>query len=216
VNGVLQASAQILINEFKITINSLLSSDVGAKVTLVYEKYQPSNEELAFNPEVSDNILINTQYKHGYDYTMREIRDANGKLSSSLYYFWVKNKNTAVSGRKMSIAQAKSLLTFGPSLYMTFHNIQDEAFKYFLRSEPTIIFDSIQSTWKNVYGNPLTDLDFTFDNGTSDESRKYVRQSILPIRYDSVSIYGLNKIVNIDDAYKIRFTRNLQIIDILF
>lgn len=213
VNGVLQQESQISVKTFNVTINPLTASDVGAKVTIIYKKYQPSNEELSFNPDVSDNILVNTQYKHGYDFTVKEVRDANDKLSSSLYYFWVKNKNTSVKGRKMSIAQAKSLLTFGPSLYMTFHNIQNEAFKYSLRSDPTIVYDSIQPTWKNAFGNPLTDLDFVFENNTSDETRKYVRQSIMPIRYDSVSIFGLNKIVNIDDAYKIRFTRNFTLRD---
>jgi hypothetical protein len=64
----------------------------------------------------------------------------------------------------MSIQQAKNLLTYGPTLYMTFHNI----------------------------------LPATVET---------------PIRYDSISVYGLNAFANRDDTYKLRFTRNFTLRD---
>lgn len=163
INGVLQPSSYYTVNKLNVTLNI---SDIvlGAKIVILYKKYQPSAIELSFNPEVKDDILTNTQFKFGYDYTEYELRDSNDMLSKSAYYFWVKNKNTAPKNRKMSVQQAKNLLTYGPSLYMTFHNIV------------------------NAEGH-------------------------LPVRYDSVGVFGLNKFANRDDTYKLRFTRNFTLRD---
>ena len=163
INGILQPASAIAVSKLNVTLlNSNIA--VGSKLVVIYKKYSPTAEELAFDPETADDILTNTQYKFGYDFTSFEIRDSNDKLSSTVYYFWVKNKNTAPKNRKMSVQQAKNLLTYGPSLYMTFHNPIDA-------------------------------------------------NASLPVRYDSVSIFGLNKYANRNDTYKLRFTRNFTLRD---
>ena len=163
VDGILQPTSNFLISKLTVSIN--LSIKVGAKIVVIYKKYQPTSEELSFDPETKDDILVNTQYKYGYDYTSFEIRDTTDRLSSSKYYFWVKNKNTPSNGKGMSVLQTKNLLVNGPSLYMAFHNIIGQP------------------------GQPL------------------------PIRYDAITIFGLNKYVSRDDTYKIRFTRNFTLRD---
>lgn len=163
IDGILQPESVATISKLDVTLN-LSPMSIGSKIVIIYKRYSPSTEELSFDPDVADDILSNTQFKFGYDYTVFSLRDSNDKLSQSVYYFWVKNKNTAPKSRKMSILQARNLLTDGPSLYMTFHN-------------------------------PLE------ANGS------------LPVRYDSVAIFGLNKFANRDDTYKLRFTRNFTLRD---
>lgn len=164
VDGVLQSLANVKISKLNVELTSAINVLVGSKIVVIYKKYQPSASELAFDPETKDDYLVNTQYKFGYDYTSFEIRDSNDRLTQSVYYFWVKNKNTPAVGHKMSIQQAKNLLTYGPSLYMTFHDIKDAS-------------------------------------------------GSLPIRYDAISIFGLNKFATRDDTYKLRFTRNFTLRD---
>ena len=164
VDGVLQPSSNVKIAKLNVELISTFNVLVGSKIVVIYKKYQPTPAELAFDPETKDDYLVNTQYKFGYDYTSFEIRDSNDRLTQSVYYFWVKNKNTPSAGHKMSIQQAKNLLTYGPSLYMTFHGIKDAS-------------------------------------------------GSLPIRYDAISIFGLNKFATRDDTYKLRFTRNFTLRD---
>ena len=164
VDGVLQSLTNVKISKLNVELQQSINLLVGSKIVVIYKKYQPSASELAFDPDTKDDYLVNTQYKFGYDYTSFEIRDSNDRLTQSVYYFWVKNKNTPALGHKMSIQQAKNLLTYGPSLYMTFHDIKDAS-------------------------------------------------GSLPIRYDAISIFGLNKFATRDDTYKLRFTRNFTLRD---
>ena len=164
VDGILQPLTNIKISKLTVELLTSINLSVGSKIVIIYKKYQPSSDELAFDPDTKDDYLVNTQYKFGYDYTSFDVRDSNDRLTQSVYYFWVKNKNTPAAGQKMSVQQAKNLLTYGPSLYMTFHNIQDAS-------------------------------------------------GSLPIRYDAISIFGLNKFATRDDTYKLRFTRNFTLRD---
>ena len=163
INGVLQPTSSFQVSKLTVTIANTVQINVGAKIVVIYKKYSPSAEELSFDPDTKDDILVNTQYKFGYDYSSFAIRDSSDKLSKTSYFFWVKNKNTPAKNRKMSVQQAKNLLQYGPSLYMTFHH-------------------------------PI----------------QPINQSV---RYDSISIFGLNKIANRDDTFKLRFTRNFTLRD---
>ena len=164
VDGILQPSTNFTVAKLVVSITATIN--VGAKLVVIYKKYQPTAAELSFDPDTSDDILVNTQYKYGYDYTSYKIRDTNDRLSDSVYYFWVKNKNTPPAGRGMSVLQAKNLLAYGPSLYMVFQNITE-----------------------------------------ANDQKK------LPVRYDAITVYGLNKYVSRDDTYKLRFTRNFTLRD---
>jgi hypothetical protein len=148
IDGILQSTASYSITnnviEFGAPIMNVIH--IGSRVVVVYKKYQPTGEELSFNPESEDDISKNTQYKFAYDYVSKQIRDVDGKIVGSKYYFWVKGKNTSAFGKKMSISQARNLLDIGPSMYMTFQNILE-----------------------------ATDT--------------------LPVRYDAVTIFGINKFV---------------------
>ena len=179
-NGTLHPSSSFAISKMLVTITAKM--DIGTKISVIYKRYQPLATELKFEPDVADDISINTQYKFSFDFTVSEQRDSNGKIGKSLYYFWVKNKNTPPKNQKMSVQQAANLLTTGPSLYMAFHNINDATYE----------IDNL--------GN------FVLDNNDQ-------KKEILPIRYDSITIFGLNKFVTQDNSYKLRFTRNFTLRD---
>ena len=164
INGILQPAANLVLAKFNVTISSTVEIPVGAKIVVIYKKYQPTKAELSFDPDVLDDINVNTQYRFGYNHSVLSTRDENGKVANTKYYFWVKNKNTPVPGSAMSVQQAKNLLVNGPSLYMTFHDIC-----------------------------PAT--------------------GSLPVRYDAITLSGINKFVGRDNTYKIRFTRNFTLRD---
>lgn len=164
INGILQPATNFALSKFQVFIASSVEIPVGAKIVVIYKKYQPTKDELNFDPETKDDYNVNTQYRFSYDHSILSTRDENGKIANTKYYFWVKNKNTPVPGSAMSVQQAKNLLVNGPSLYMTFHDIC-----------------------------PAT--------------------ATLPVRYDAITLSGINKFVGKDDTYKIRFTRNFTLRD---
>lgn len=164
INGILQPSSNITIIKKTIGFNAAVEIPIGSKLVVIYRKYQPTTEDLKFNPDERDDIQVNTQFSYGYDFTENNIRDQYGKIAETKYYFWVKNKNTPIKNHNMSVQQVKNLLTYGPSLYMNFHNLQEAT------------------------GN-------------------------LPLRYDAITLSGVNKFVGSDDTYKVRFTRNFTLRD---
>jgi hypothetical protein len=92
----------------------------------LYRAYQPSTTDFAFNPAVADNPQIQTQYKTDYQYTAIDIRDSNGNLTGTNYYYWVKNKTTAQADETMSLSQAAQVLQTGDSNFIIFsHAVAD-------------------------------------------------------------------------------------------
>ena len=55
------------------------------------------------------------------------VRDSDGTPSSTLYYFWVKNKTTAARGKKLSVQAITQALRDGPTNYLTFQNLKEAA-----------------------------------------------------------------------------------------
>lgn len=119
VNGVNQLQATFVIDADQITP----TSRVGDYVTVVVRRYEPSSEQLSFDPAVQDDLTFQTQYKRDYQYVVQQVRDSSGSLSSSAYYFWVKNKSTPAAKKRLSLQSIKQLLRDGPTNYITFQNI---------------------------------------------------------------------------------------------
>lgn len=124
-NGVLLSGKNYIVNQN--TVN-LLSTTIGDEIVIIQRPYSPTSAELAFDPEIQDDVTVQTQYKRDYKYVSIQTRDTGGNLSITKYYFWVKNKNAAARGKKASVQQLRNKLRFGPSLYATFQAFQSPSY----------------------------------------------------------------------------------------
>jgi hypothetical protein len=96
-------------------------------VYLLYRASQPSTADLAFDPDVEENYQIQTQYKQDYQYTRQDIRNSDGNITGTKYFFWVQDKSIPQVNKSMSLLQAKTLLKEGPSKYMIFSRLLSAA-----------------------------------------------------------------------------------------
>ena len=122
VNGIAQLTASYTIETNTVTLNSVKPGSVG---TVIIRHYEPTAEELAFNPDVEDDLSFQRQYKNDYEYVSLPVRDTEGSISSTLYYFWVKNKSIAAKSKNLSIQSIAQNLRDGPANYLTFQNLLD-------------------------------------------------------------------------------------------
>ena len=95
----------------------------GHQVVIIVRAYNPSTAELSFNPAIKDNLLVQRQYKVGFQYVELQVRDNNGSISGTKYYFWVKNRTSAAPNNSLSVKAVSQLLTTGPSQYLTFQHM---------------------------------------------------------------------------------------------
>lgn len=121
VDGIAQLSSSYSIVGPELTVFNVT---VGSTVVVIIRHYEPSTEDLEFNPDVADDLSYQQHYKEDYEYVSHAVRDSDGTPSSTLYYFWVKNKTTAARGKKMSIQAIAQALRDGPANYLTFQNLK--------------------------------------------------------------------------------------------
>ena len=122
VNGVAQ-----FIGTYSLTGTTLTLSEVkkGSEVVVVVRAYTPSSEDLAFDPVTADDLLVQRHYKIDYQYVEIPVRGEDGSISTTKYYFWVKNRSVPARKKNLSVKAITQLLTTGPSQYLTFQNIQE-------------------------------------------------------------------------------------------
>ncbi len=63
INGILQPSSNLLITKTTVAISPSVGIADGARLVVIYKKYQPTSDELKFDPETKDDINVNTQYR---------------------------------------------------------------------------------------------------------------------------------------------------------
>lgn len=119
VNGIAQLKSAFTISGKELTVSSV---PAGSKVAVIIRKYEPTTTELAFDPELRDDLTFQQQFKQDYEYVSLPVRDRDGSLSSTLYYFWVKNKTTPAAGKKLSVQSITQELRNGPANFLTFQN----------------------------------------------------------------------------------------------
>lgn len=122
VNGVAQLTGTYTLVGTTLTV---LNVTAGHGVVVIIRAYSPTTDELEFDPDTADDLLIQTQYKSDYQYVEVPIRDSDGAITSTKYYFWVKNRSTAARKKALSVKAVAQLLTEGPSQFLTFQNIQE-------------------------------------------------------------------------------------------
>lgn len=160
-NGLAQLQAQYKIHGNKVIVKNV---SYGAEVTIIIRKDQPTLTELSFNPDVEENYTYQHQYKIDFDYVSLPIRDFEGAITSTNYYFWVKNKSTPAFKKRMSIKSITQELKEGPEHYITFQN-------------------------------------------------QLPKSETQDVRYDAITLSGLNFLVTKDDTFNLRFTRDFTLRD---
>lgn len=119
VNGIAQLKASYSVSGQTVTVKNVVP---GGHVTVIIRKYEPSAEELAFDPTVKEDLTFQQQYKRDYEYVSLPVRDVDGAITSTTYFFWVKNKSTVANGKTLSVQAITQELKSGPSNFLTFQN----------------------------------------------------------------------------------------------
>lgn len=120
VNGILQLKAQYTIVGKTLTVRGVRDID---RVVVRVRKYEPTQDELSFDPMVEDDLSIQRQYRVAYQYTQQVTRDAQGSLGKSLYWFWVSDRPVATAGKRQSIQSMAVDIVRGPEHYLTFQGL---------------------------------------------------------------------------------------------
>lgn len=124
VNGIAQLTGTFALVGTTLTVFNVPS---GHRVTAIVRAYSPTVIELAFDPTVKDDPKIQRQYKVDYQYVEVPVRDLDGTVTSTKYYFWVKNRTTAAAKNNLSVKSVAQLISSGPSQYLTFQHIKEAA-----------------------------------------------------------------------------------------
>jgi hypothetical protein len=119
-NGISQLASAYTITGEVLTFNSVQTGSTG---TMIIPAYTPTAAELAFDPTVNDDLTFQQQYKQDYEYVSSTTRNSDGSIGSTVYYFWVKNKNTIAKNKTYSIQTIVQSLTNGPDNYLTFQHL---------------------------------------------------------------------------------------------
>jgi hypothetical protein len=120
VNGIAQLKSAYSIVGTDLTVSSV---PVGHTCTAIIRKYSPSAAELAFNPDVTDNLTFQRQYKRDYEYSQVSVRGTDGTPTTTYYYFWVKNRAVTAYNKKLSTQAIATNLSSGPPSYLTFQHL---------------------------------------------------------------------------------------------
>ena len=173
-DGIIQSSNNYKLDKTTLTYFTDTKLKQGSELVVIYTPPQPSAAELEFDPAINDDVTKQNHFKDDYSYTAIPNRNEDGVLTGFKYYFWVKNKNIAPTGKRQSIIQIAQGLRLAPMMFMT---AQD------------ILLATDFQTAGTVSGVNLT----------------------LPIRYQTITITGLNVFVKRNNTFKIRFVRDFSL-----
>ena len=115
----------------------------GTEIVLIYSPRKPSDDDLAFDPTISEDITRQNQFKKDYPFSMVPIRDVNGGITDYKYYFWVENKTTKAPNKLSPISNIVSLVRDKPLTFLTIQNILP-AKSFTVGSEPNPGISGIQ------------------------------------------------------------------------
>ena len=119
-NGSAQLTGTYQLVGDNLTIQSV---KFGDEITIIIRPYSPTAEELAFDPDTEDDLLIQNQFKVNYQYVEIPVRDNSGNILSTKYFFWVKNRSITSAKKKLSVKSIEAFLRNGPDQFLTFQNL---------------------------------------------------------------------------------------------
>ena len=120
VNGIAQVRATYSSDGPTLTIDNVRA---GSKADVVVFRYEPTAEELAFDPDVTEDFSFQRQFKRDTEYASVQERNSDGNITTQAFYFWVRNKTTVASGKKLSVQAIQQQLRAGPPNFLTFQHI---------------------------------------------------------------------------------------------
>jgi hypothetical protein len=91
---------------------------IGDQIHVEVSKYQPTEDELEFNPDVQDDLKKQVHFKIDYEFVQNDVRSLDGGIIGKKYYFWVTGKTTTKS--KLPTTTISELLKNGPTQYVVF------------------------------------------------------------------------------------------------
>ncbi len=106
----------------------------GTEIRVIFHKYQPTEVELNFQPDVLDDVMVLRHFKLDYEYSTEIVRDDNGNIIGNRFYFWVKDKSISSNNKKVTLLQAKELLKNGDSQYAILTHLSGEPNKKYFDS----------------------------------------------------------------------------------
>jgi hypothetical protein len=101
------------------TTNTFPTLNAYDRVTLIVPVPTPTSAQLSFDPTVSDNGSINTQYQYVTEYVSSQSFNESTNSVDTTYYYWVENKTTAV-GTRLTTSETVSEILTPPAPYMFF------------------------------------------------------------------------------------------------
>lgn len=134
-NGIQLNPSTYIISDNQIELKTLFPE--GTRVLFYYRAYQPTVEELEFDPSKEDDLTILTQYKQDFEFTEIDMRDEEGNITGKKYYFWVQDKTIPTGSSSTSLIQAKHTLQYGPDQYLIMARAREN-----LTYATSLIFDS--------------------------------------------------------------------------
>lgn len=120
INGIAQLKASFEIDGKNLKV---LKVKRGHEAVIIIRKYEPRDDEMLFNPASQENYLYQHQFKKDYEYVVHDERSSDNNLTNKIYYFWVKNRTIAPSGKRLSTQTITQELMTGPTTYLTFQNL---------------------------------------------------------------------------------------------
>lgn len=197
-NGVLKATGTVVDGKIDITP---IAFNLNSFITLRVPAYQPTDDELKFDPDVEDDNSINVQYKIDYKYVREDRVSANGRDTDSTYYFWA--RHTATSHNGISLDVAEQQMTKNPQSYIVFDNLVKTS-KFTTDRNTTVVLPNrytrcaVRGLVNKVNAEGRYFLQFTRNFILRDDHEDVVNESILRNKHTQWKMFRQRQKYNID------------------
>lgn len=114
-NGIRQPPGAFELNGSEVIFASTVTGD---ELYVRVSMYEPSADELKFNPDVDDDLKKQDHYKRDYEFVENLVRSSDGAVIGSKYYFWVTGKSTTTN--KLPTNTIENLIINGPTQFAVF------------------------------------------------------------------------------------------------
>ena len=196
-NGIL-IQQDVLVTEtlgtLEITLIDELSINECDIVTIVRRSHQPTDEELAFDPNVGDDGTATIQWSVDYKYSTTTLltnpNDKNSTNTTKYYYFWVEGTTdrSNVTQSALTVVEIANQIRDIPTPHLIVQRPKDD---------PYLV---------ERYGYGVSPYSSAYSQGVLSESTYQV-----PVLYREAIIRGVAQYVTDDNRYIVRFTRDFTL-----
>ena len=108
------------ISKNRINVTSPLA--IGDHLMVRIAEYEPSADDLSWNPDTNIRPKQLLQYSIDYDYVVEPTRDTDGRVNGNRYFFWVEKLQYPAVGKNLSIATVVNKLIHMDEPYIAVQN----------------------------------------------------------------------------------------------